>query len=279
MAVTWNPSDKDAAWGLSGSDKIATMTGSGAWKTVRATLGVPATHVGGVYFEVVCTTAWVNLMLGMSNLAAGLGASYNAGSSAHLYSVTSAYVGTGPVYTAGAVAFGTINDRIGIFLKNGLLFYRKNGTWLNSGAPAVNAGPVFHSMINTMYPTAVGFANSGSIVTLCANRTDITGSIPTGGAPLDSTFSLTTTLVDSAGAPLASTAVKWAVFNTADPSTLALIDKVGSGTTNGSGVITIAYDTTSIPVGGTCGVLFSTTSGTADANCRSHYLARAPTIT
>lgn len=276
MAVTWSSTDKSSRVSLSGSDLVSTLTSTSGWETVRANLGHRTTHSGGFYCEVLIGgVAVANGLWGTSATSDGLG-NYGSGSARHHHNIN-AFYGSGS--TGSGLSWGTAGDRLGLLVKNGKMYLRKNGTWFNSGDPTAETGYVYSGLTGVLKPSYLHYSPVNTVVTLCAKAADIVGSIPTGAQPWDNTFTVTTTLVDESGSPLASTAVNWAVFQENTPNTIATIDRSGTGTTDGSGVLTITYSATDIANGAVVGVLISTTAGTADVNCRSCYIPRAATVT
>ena len=185
-AVTWNPSDKSSLITLSGSDLVATRTGAtDSYGTVRATLARPASSTGGYYFEVVVTNASssIYVVIGVANASQSL--SDYVGNSTYGWSY---YQETGGKISSGTqTAYGasyTTGDVIGVLLKNGKLYFRKNGTWQNSADVAAETGAAFTGLTGDLYP-AVSMFRSTSPVHVLTGRfkaSAFSGSIPSGAS-------------------------------------------------------------------------------------------------
>lgn len=185
-AVTWNPSDKSSLITLSGSDLVATRTGAtDAQAAVRATLSRPASDAGGYYFEVVITSASSSpfVAVGVANSAQSM--TNYIGSSADSWSY---YEETGQKITnASLTSYGasyTTGDVIGVLLKNGKLYFRKNGTWQNSADVAAETGAAFTGLTGDLYP-AVSMFRSDSPAHVLTGRfkaSAFSGSIPSGAS-------------------------------------------------------------------------------------------------
>lgn len=191
VAVTWNPSDKSANITLSSGNLVATKTAGGEANnaSLRATQGRDAADAGGFYFEVVVTTATTSpfIVVGVANSSQVL-TSY-IGNSTNGWSY---YEQTGDKYTGGSgSAYGssyTTGDVIGVLLKNGKLYFRKNGTWQNSADPDAETGAAFTGLTGTLYPAASLYrASSPShVITGRFKASAFSGSIPTGAAAWES---------------------------------------------------------------------------------------------
>lgn len=185
-SVTWNPFDKSSLITLSGSDLVATRTGpTDSYETVRATLARPASDTGGYYFEVVVTNASssIYVVIGVANASQSLGA--YVGNSTNGWSY---YQETGAKITAGAAsAYGasyTTGDVIGVLLKNGKLYFRKNGTWQNSADVSAETGAAFTGLTGDLYP-AVSMFRSNSPAHVLTGRfkaSAFSGGIPSGAS-------------------------------------------------------------------------------------------------
>lgn len=186
-AVTWNPSDKDYRIALSGGNLVASRSdGSQLYTSVRATLARSAANVGGFYFEVVITTATIQnyVMVGVANTLQSL-TSY-IGNAANGWGY---YEETGAKYTAGSSsAYGAsyaTGDVIGVLLKNGKLYFRKNGVWQNSADVDAETGAAFSGLSGNLFPAA-SLYNPSHILTGRFAADSFSGSIPSGAAAWES---------------------------------------------------------------------------------------------
>jgi hypothetical protein len=201
-AITWNPSDKDAAIVLTSTNHVATQSGAAsAWRSVRATAGFIST--GKWYWEIA-----VNLRDTSDGWIAGIASS--------LASLTS-FCGSdtrGLGYQTQASAYynggGTANQWRGagngavvgfaVDVPNKLLWVANwtadpSGIWnfglagsqnpsTNQGGKAVNATIIDGT--NTVFPMFSGFnASANDQATINAGDSAFTGTIPTGFTSLD----------------------------------------------------------------------------------------------
>lgn len=187
VTVTWNPSDKGSAISLSGGNLTATKVSVDGFQTVRATLGRDATDAGGFYFEVQLTAAGGTsafAMIGVGTSSDPNVASQYSGQGAASYGY---YQDNGSKYNnASPTAYGasyTTNDVIGVLVKNGRIYFRKNGTWQNSGDPDAETGFAFSGLTGTVYPAFSPYRASGGTPHTGVGRFSagaISGSLPTG---------------------------------------------------------------------------------------------------
>ena len=152
-AVAWNLADTHTDITLSNSNLTATKGVSNAVRSARATLGLDAATAAH-YFEVVMQgieTVSNFRIVGVGRSTTPL-TSYPGGDSASW----GYYEQTGQKFTNNAgAAYGatyTNGDVISIALKNGSIWFAKNGTWQNSGNPAANTGAAFTGLTGTVYP-------------------------------------------------------------------------------------------------------------------------------
>lgn len=185
-AVTWNPSDKSSLITLSDSDLVATRTGAtDSYGTVRATLARPASDTGGYYFEVVVTNASssIYVMIGVANASASLSQSVGANANGWSYYQETGQKFTNNVGSAYGASYAT-GDVIGVLLKNGKLYFRKNGTWQNSADVAAETGAAFTGLTGDLYP-AVSMFRSISPTHVLTGRfkaSAFSGGIPSGAS-------------------------------------------------------------------------------------------------
>ena len=182
--VTWSPADKSPLITLSSGDLVATRTGAtDRQATVRATQSRDATDAGGYYFEVVVTSGTSSnfIVVGVATSAQAL--DNYVGSSAASWAY---YQQTGEKYTAGAgSAYGasyTTGDVVGVLLKNGKLYFRKNGTWQNSADVGAETGAAFTGLSGNLFPAVSMYRSLAPehILTARFNAADFSGSLPSG---------------------------------------------------------------------------------------------------
>lgn len=178
--VTWNPSDKEAGFTLaSGNLQITRGGGSNTWGGIRATLSRSAATANH-YFEFVPSNA--EQMAGVALAAQPITAARYIGDTA---SGWAHYASTGKKINAGVqTAYGvtwTAGDVIGVLLKNGNLYFSKNGVWMNSADPIAETGWAFSGIVGSVYPAASMFT-SGSTSTARFKAADFTGALPAGSA-------------------------------------------------------------------------------------------------
>jgi hypothetical protein len=175
--VTWNPSDKDPAITLSGGNLIATDTGGGAWVTARATLARSAATANH-YFEETFTGS--NNMVGVINAADSITPAVYVGRTTNGFGY---YSSNGQKFNNNAgAAYGSTfvaGDVLGVLLKNGKVYFRKNGVWQNSADPIAETGWAFNGLVGNFMPAGSVFANSETF-TGRFSPAAISGSLPSG---------------------------------------------------------------------------------------------------
>lgn len=185
--TTYNPSDKSADITLSGGNLIATHASGGSFANVRSTTSKTS---GKYYFEVTWSGGDGNNGVGVANGSASL-SNYlgNDANSIGWYDTGFGHP-SGTTFTAG--------DVIGIAIDctNGLIWYRKNGTF--SGNPAAGTGGTSISL--AAYYAAVAFQYS----TLGAGTINFGGSAfanspPSGFSAWDAGAATNYTLTASVG--------------------------------------------------------------------------------
>lgn len=187
--VTWNPSDKGSNISLTSGDLVATKVTSDGFQSVRATHGHDVTDAGGFYFEVVLTSAGGTApyaLIGVGTSSDPTVGSQFVGQGAASYGY---YQETGAKYNNNTpTAYGatyTTGDNVGVFVKNGKVYFRKNGTWQNSGDPDAETGFAFSGLTGTVYPTFSPYRASGGTPhtgTAKFNAASFTYSVPSGGS-------------------------------------------------------------------------------------------------
>jgi hypothetical protein len=160
---------------------------AGSWPGVRATKYMLGD--GAWYWEIYIDTLPLNIMVGLANAELQLNTGQFAGNTADSYG----YYQTGQKYNNNAgAAYGatyTTGDVIGAAFRVsggvGSLWFRKNGTWQNSGDPAAGTGAAFTGIAaNAWFPTISCNGTAGR-VTLRALASAMSGAIPSGFAALD----------------------------------------------------------------------------------------------
>jgi hypothetical protein len=161
----WNPAAVSTNIALSGSNLVATNTAGSNWGSALGSVGVNAAGANS-YFEVVFGGTGPNFIVGIGTSAMGLASSF-PGEDANGWSFYNDYVGAPVTLTANLAVtnpygsvFG-IGDNVGVLLKNGNLYFRLNGVWLNGADPDAQTGYAFGSLTGTMYP-AIGMYDTGS---------------------------------------------------------------------------------------------------------------------
>lgn len=169
--ATWNPSDKGANITLSGSNLVATTTGSTV-ESVRATIGKSS---GKWYWEISCTGISSNTaMIGVANSSLPVATSYT-GQTADGWGY---YSNDGNKYhSGGGTPYGasyTNGDVIGVALdmNAGTLILYKNNT---------SQGTAYTGLSGTLYPCVSAMSTVSSVVyTANFGATSLTYSPPSG---------------------------------------------------------------------------------------------------
>lgn len=190
VTVTWNPADKNGGITLSGSDLVATnVSGAFAYANARATLGRIATDPGGFYFELAMTDFSASAFIAQGVATAAQGLSSSIGASAESWGYVqntgeklhdSLSLGYGATYGNG--------DIVGFLLKNGKLYFRKNGVWQGGADVDAETGAAFSGLTGTLYPVAATFRGVAPVhvITGRFKASDFSGSIPAGAAAWES---------------------------------------------------------------------------------------------
>lgn len=136
---------------------------------------------GKWYFEIIVTSAGGGLDIGV---CAPADSTWNApGSFATGYSYRSELGNKWNDGSDSSYGDAYTTSRIGVALDldNGKIFFRKDGTWQNSGDPAAGTGFAFSGLSGIKVASA-GMWGIGDSVTLASDPADITGSVPSGFA-------------------------------------------------------------------------------------------------
>ena len=185
--TAWDPAYKGAGILLSGSNLVATATGS-AQGIVRAAKAL----AGKRYFEV----AFTSVVAGTAVIAAGICDGSEASSASLGYSSAHgwAFWGTDAgIRHAGTTLISVTSsqaDVIGVAFDaaTGSLWFRRNGAWLGGGAPnpAANTAPNYSGILGPVYPAASPWGNSGAIVTGRFDPASFRDAAPAGFDPVAS---------------------------------------------------------------------------------------------
>lgn len=133
---------------------------------------------GKWYWEM--TAGSINTLAGIATLASVL--TNYCGQDAASYG----YFGDGLKYnSASGTSYGatfTTNDVIGVAYDadNGKLYFRKNGTWQNSGDPVAGTGAAFTGLSGGYYPAISGVAGGANSGSLNFGQRAFSNSAPTG---------------------------------------------------------------------------------------------------
>ena len=180
MAITWNPSDKNANISLSNGNLTATATNT-AWKSVRAT---DFKSSGKWYWETTIDVAASNnhiLGVGTSDASIEPPSGYPGGDT-HGYGYRGA---TGQkYYNATPVAYGdtfTAGDIISVALDldNGKIWWAKNGAWQAAGNPAAGTNEAYSGLSGSFYPMHSPYTNTNA-ATANFGATSLSYTIPSG---------------------------------------------------------------------------------------------------
>jgi len=187
--VTWNPSDKSANIALSSGNLVATKQAGGeSYASLRATASRPATDSGGHYFEIVITSGSPSpfMQIGVATAGMSLAGSMNNADGWCYYQEDGSKRHNG-VNTAYGASW-TSGDVIGVLLKAGRLYFRKNGSWQGGGDPDAETGAAFSGLTGDLFPAAALYRASSPPHVLTARfaADSFSGSLPTGAKAWDS---------------------------------------------------------------------------------------------
>lgn len=169
---SWNPLDKGPSVTLS-NDRLGASVVS-AWNTVRATKAIPA-FAGGVYWEYTATDV-------ASSTWAGFGvATATAVINTYDFDNRVLYEKGGSTIGCGGATLSTFTngDVIGVLVKNGKIYFRKNGTWQNSANPVAGTGGFdISGLSGAIYPAFTG--NNVTLVSANFGATAFASAAPAG---------------------------------------------------------------------------------------------------
>lgn len=265
----WNPADKNANITLSDNDHRA-YSGYGGFVGVRSTVSFDAA-TANVYIEFDVEIAdYVGV--GICKSTDALTDLYTRANSRLYYSHTPVF--SGGVNIATGPAF-VDRDRISLVVKNGKVYWARNGVYLNSGNPVAETGWLVSGLTGT-YFIAADIRGGAAILRVTADELDYP--VPAGTGLFLNPGTVTATLKDLGGTPVASESVKWAFFDAVSPDLIATVHAKGTATTSGAGVLTLAIPHTELANGATGSLLVSNTDGSASNQCDAHYAPVAITV-
>lgn len=188
-AVTWNPSDSGPNLGFSNGNLTVYKSGGGeAHSAVRATLARDAGDVDGYYYEALIVAAGQSnfIHVGIATSGMALNGNLNNADGWAYYQETGAKRHNG-VTTAYGASY-TTGDVIGVLVKNGKIYFRKNGTWQGGGDPDTESGEAFSGLSGMVYPCISLYRASTPRHELTGRFAagSFSGSLPTGAAAWDS---------------------------------------------------------------------------------------------
>jgi hypothetical protein len=177
----WNTDRIGAGYTLSNSNKTASSTLSNSWQSIVSVSYFNSQSSIGTYFEVVFTaTHTANQQF--------------VGVAAASFTPTGVYTGntsdswgylgsTGQKYTnATGASYGatwTANNVIGVAVKNGKVWFSKNGVWQASGDPVTEANPAYSTLTGWVSAGATRYTGTTSH-TIRTSVSEFTYAIPVG---------------------------------------------------------------------------------------------------
>jgi hypothetical protein len=214
MAVTWDPSHKNAAIALSGANLVATSSaGSGSVNAaVYGTIAISATIKQ--YFEVTVSGTMgqyfsIGVMNGSASLSANLASTNGAAFINKFNTTTSGFYRNGvqidpspPNFTTGQVirvAVDVANNKIWWAINN-IPFAGAGGPWMGSGSggaqdPVTNTGGLPLSGVTAPIFPAFSSAWTGDAATINGGTTPFAYAVPSGFASLDGVTSALATQI------------------------------------------------------------------------------------
>lgn len=263
-ATGWNPSDVGTGYTVSESD-VRAASANGSWMGARSEVAGLVTSSVGRYAEFYCVSLADYCMVGLTSPTISLTAG-----TIHSDAVSAVHWSNGSIYPGGS-GFGsawTTGDRIMVAMRNGKVYFGKNGTWFNSADFTAETGFAFSGKTGTKHLVMYAYTAGMRIYTRVADQSY---SPPTGFVGFANPVTLTRTLLDADLNPLASTSFDWAFFDNNTIGTLLAPAATGTASTDGSGVLSITIPNCGLASGGVGSLLISNTAGSATTQCRSHF--------
>lgn len=170
--------------------------------------------------------------------------------------------------TPGVASWGAAGDVITVIAKNGKMYVAKNGVLQNGANLSAETGFVLSGLSGLYYP-AVSMWESGKRVTIRANTAAIAHK-PSGIKVWDTSGGISVTLKAPNGSAIASTAVRYALLDSAVVSSASAVIMQGTATTTAEGVLEAIV--ASPPASATPrGLLISTSDGTEGVQSQAHF--------
>lgn len=248
---------------LTNSNK--TVSSSGSWTLARANHSKyvqEAIHC----VEFVVDDAITHLMVGLMP-PSGNGVQPHTNGGLLYWSNGSIWSPAGNSYPSVA-SWGAAGDVITVIVKNGKMYVAKNGTLQNSANLSAETGFVLSGLSGPYYP-AVSMWENGKRVTIRANTASIAHK-PSGIRVWDTSGGISVTLKTPGGDAIASTAVRYALLDSAIVSSASAVMMSGTGTTTSEGVleaIVASPRASATPRG----LLISTSDGTEGVQSQAHF--------
>lgn len=262
--VYWDETTKsNAAVTTSESARRVTCAIYG-WHGLKASTSVSAATANR-YIEFQAVSVSDYCMVGVCK-STDPSANMYTGATAHLHYSNGTYYNNG-----GGSGYGsawTTGDIIMMCLKNGKLYFGKNGTWYNSANFTAETGFVASGLTGNFFPAMNAYNAS---VRMNRSPSELAYSPPSGASLFVTPGTVTKTLVLPDGTPVASTTVDWAFFEQTTVVGLLTPAATGTATTDASGVLTLTIPHTDLANGATGALLISNTAGSPTVQCRSHF--------
>lgn len=153
---TFDPVNKTANVSLTNGNLTAS-TSTSLGHTVICNESIPS--LDGYYWEVTVTSfvgTYNAPLVGLAMTYSDGGLGYNANE--YSYFGYNGQLYSNNIYTNSGSTYGT-GDVIGVAVKNGKIWFSKNGVWQFSGNPNIEANPAFSNIPNNLYP-AIGDGTS-----------------------------------------------------------------------------------------------------------------------
>lgn len=171
----------DGTFTLSNNNKTVTNDKASSWKTIVSRSYFDIATSVGIYWEGICTAVSYELW-GIVPLSFTGYTGYPGSNGASLGSYGYRSTNGSKYFNAVATAYGntfTVNDVIGIAVKNGKIWFAKNGVWQASGNPVTEANPAF-SGLTGLFSAAIGRYNATSTHTIRTMHSEFTYAPPAG---------------------------------------------------------------------------------------------------
>ena len=186
----WNPLFGNSATAITltnGNQTAAQASASDPPRNIFSTIPLIAEDSSGFYAEITCTNVTDLNCLG---IVTAKDPAFNFGSNEYyLYDSTGGKRSTGNTQASYGNSY-TDGDVIGICVKNGKIYFSKNGTFQNSGDPSTGTESGF-AFENISGPFVIMFSGGGSgtpyTITLNSGQSSYSATPPTGTRKIDTT--------------------------------------------------------------------------------------------